>query len=123
MLVRGTRYEPHNNWLLVGIELGITGLTLFTAGLALSVREGLRLHGRVRAAALGSLIGVMSTGLLLSNFEFKYFWFAMLFVALAVNAQASELSSPAAAGEVGDDPRDAVAVAPPEPVATAWGTI
>lgn len=84
--VRGSRFEPHNNWLLIGIETGVAGLLLLTLGFGLALFEGFRLPRRVRGAPLGALLGVMFTGVLLSNFEFKYFWFALVFVMLARHA-------------------------------------
>jgi hypothetical protein len=113
VLVRGARYVPHNNWLLLGVELGIAGLVLLNLGFALAIRDALLLPRAVRAGPLAALVAVLSTGILLSNFEFKYFWFALTFVLLVSLAQEQpDQRAPGAA------PLDAPPVPTPDPRAS-----
>ncbi len=86
VLVRATRYAPHNNWLLLIIEVGVAGVVLLCIGFVLTIWEALRLPRHLRGAPLGALLGVLVSGYFLSNFEFKYFWFALVFVMLVRNA-------------------------------------
>jgi O-antigen ligase len=87
VLRRGTFYEPHNIWLLVGIETGLLGLVLVAIGLGLAVRGAIRLPRQVRGPPLAALLGTLLTAVFLSNLEFKYFWMAIAFVTLTGHAQ------------------------------------
>jgi O-antigen ligase len=82
VLPSGTRWAPHNNWLMLTVETGIAGVALMMLGFILTLVEALLLPRRVRAGPLAALVAVIFTGYLLSNFEFKYFWFALVYVLL-----------------------------------------
>ncbi len=82
VLQRGTAYEPHNVWLLAGIETGVLGLLLVTLGLALSLRNALRLPDWLRAPPLAALVGTVFAGIFLSNIGYKFFWIVLVYVAL-----------------------------------------
>lgn len=85
VLVGGGAYEPHNVWILVAIELGVPGLLLLAAGLFLTVREALRLPSGLRAPPLSALTATIFAAFFLSNLEFKFFWMALILVALSRN--------------------------------------
>lgn len=85
VLVGGGAYEPHNVWVLVAIELGVPGLLLLAAGLVLSAREALRLPSGLRAPPLSALFATIFAAFFLSNLEFKFFWMALILVALSRN--------------------------------------
>jgi O-antigen ligase len=80
VLRRGTTYEPHNIFLLLAIEAGITGLVLLLAGLTLTARQAWKLPAQLRAPPLAALAGLITSAFFLSNFEFKYFWMTLLYV-------------------------------------------
>jgi O-antigen ligase len=79
---KGGSYQPHNVVLLVGIELGVPGLLLFFAALALTVVEAWRLPRGVRGPPLAALLGTYQAALFLSNLGYKFFWMAFIMVAL-----------------------------------------
>jgi hypothetical protein len=81
----GGSYQPHNLWLLAAIELGLPGLLLMAAGLGLALLEALRLPASLRRAPLSALVGTIVAATFLSNLEFKFFWMALIAVALAHN--------------------------------------
>jgi hypothetical protein len=84
----GVFFQPHNVWLLAAVETGILGLVLMTTGLALAVREAVRLPAEVRGPPLAALLGLLTSGVLLSNLEFKYFWMVLIFAALVAGVHA-----------------------------------
>jgi O-antigen ligase len=86
VLLRHASFEPHNVWILVGVEAGVTGLVLLLAGMTLAVVEALRLPAAVRGPPLAALAGIFTTGIFLSNFEFKYFWMALIYVTISQHA-------------------------------------
>jgi len=81
-LVRGTSYEPHNIWILIGVELGLAGLALAAAGLTLTVRATFRLPPVLRGPPLAGLVGTLVAGFFLSNFEYKFFWVVLIYALL-----------------------------------------
>jgi O-antigen ligase len=80
------RFEPHNNLLLVGVETGAAGLLLVLTGLGLAVREALWARPGRRGVPLAALLGLLTTGMLVGNFEFKYFWLVLIYVGLTARA-------------------------------------
>jgi O-antigen ligase len=103
VLVGSGAYEPHNVWILVAIELGIPGLVLLAAGLFLTVREALRLPSGLRAPPLSALFATIFAAFFLSNLEFKFFWMALILVALSRNVtEAPDDGADVAAGAGAD---------------------
>ncbi len=100
VLVGEGAYEPHNLWLLAAIELGLLGLLLLAAALSLSILEAARLPVGLRAPPLSALAGAVFAAFFLSNLEFKFFWMALIAVALCRNLADSESSTPARRGEL-----------------------
>jgi O-antigen ligase len=86
----GGSYQPHNVWLLVAIELGLPGLILLAAGLGLTFSEALHLPISRRGPPMSALIGTVVAALFLSNLEFKFFWMALILVALHRNLTQAE---------------------------------
>jgi O-antigen ligase len=82
---QGGSYQPHNVWLLVAIELGLPGLVLLASALILTFYEGLRLPASLRGPPLGGFVATIFGALFLSNLEFKFFWMALIMVALSRN--------------------------------------
>ena len=87
---KGGSYEPHNVILLVAIELGVVGLILLFAVLGSSLLEAWRLPARLRGPPLASLVGTYFAALFLSNLEYKFFWMALIMVALNRNLTYAE---------------------------------
>lgn len=90
VLVGAGAYEPHNVWLLAAVELGLPGLLLLTAGLAVGIVEAVRLPGGLRAPPLSGLVATIVAATFLSNLEFKFFWMALILVVLSRNLASSE---------------------------------
>lgn len=90
VLERGTTYEPHNIWLLAAVEAGAAGVLIMTFGLGLTLVQALRLPAALRAPPLAGLVGTLFAGVFLSNFEFKFFWVTLAYVALARNVADAE---------------------------------
>lgn len=90
VLRRGTAYQPHNIWILVGIEVGLAGVILLTFGLGLTVWTAARLPAALRAPPLAAVLGTVTSGFFLTNFEYKFFWMALIYVVLAQNVAAAE---------------------------------
>lgn len=89
VLRRGTAYEPHNVWMLVGIELGLLGLILLGGALALTVRSAARLPSALRGPPLAALSGIVVAGFFLSFLEYKFVWIALIYVVMCRNYAAS----------------------------------
>jgi O-antigen ligase len=105
VLVGGGAYEPHNVWVLVGIELGALGVVLLAAGLLLSFAEAWRLPTDLRGPPLSGMAATVFAAAFLSNLEFKFFWMALMIIALSRNLSDD--------GEAVEPPRgDAVARGP-----------
>lgn len=82
ILERGVAYEPHNIWILIGVEAGVGGLLLALLGLGVTVRHGLRLPPELRGPPLVALAGTLVASFFLSNFEYKFFWLTLTYVLL-----------------------------------------
>lgn len=87
---KGGSYEPHNVWILVAIELGVPGVILLAGALGFSFLEAMRLPARLRGPPLSALTGTVFAALFLSNLEFKFFWLALIMVALSRNMALGE---------------------------------
>jgi hypothetical protein len=85
VLVGAGAYEPHNVWVLVGIELGSLGIVLLAAGLFLSLAEAWRLPTSLRGPPLSAMAATVVAATFLSNLEFKFFWMALMIIALSRN--------------------------------------
>lgn len=96
-------YQPHNLWLLALIETGIVGMLLFSAGLAVCLREALRLPVHYRGRATGALLGLAFGVFFLSSMEFKIFWMVLLMVTLYGNVTHAESLQPVADEEPASD--------------------
>jgi O-antigen ligase len=79
-------YQAHNIWLLVVVELGVAGVLLLAAGLAVSIREALGLPPDLRGPPVAALAGLLVALMFLSSMEFKFFWLVLVMVALSRNA-------------------------------------
>lgn len=93
----GGTYQPHNLWLLAGVELGLIGLILLAAGLVVAVVEALRLPLARRGPPLSAVVSMIFAVFFLSSMEFKFFWIVFIMVALHRNLADAETSSPAPA--------------------------
>lgn len=93
VLAGAGNYEPHNLWLLVAIELGALGVVLLAAGLLLSLREALRLPVGLRGAPLAGLVATVFAAFFLSNLEFKFFWMALMLIAISRNLADQEAAA------------------------------
>ncbi len=91
---RGGAYQPHNVWLLVGIELGVAGLLLLFAALVLTFVEAVRLPALLRGPPLAGLVGTVFAAIFLSNLEFKFFWMSLIMVAISRNLNIVEDATP-----------------------------
>lgn len=93
-------YEPHNVWLLAVIELGLLGLALLAAGVMLSIRQAASLPASLRGPPLSALVGTIFAATFLSNLEFKFFWMALIMVALYRNFDDAEKARPGSVSEL-----------------------
>ena len=107
VLVGAGAYEPHDIWLLVAIEAGTAGFVLLVVGLGLTVAEALRLPAGLRAPPLSALAATLFAAFFLSNLEFKFFWMALMMVALSRNLAHLEAA--------GTEERGLTQAAPPAP--------
>jgi O-antigen ligase len=89
VLRRGVNFESHNVVLQVVVETGIGGLLLLLLGVALTLRMAMTIPRAQRAPPLGGLVALLATSVFLSNFEFKYFWLTLSYVALCSLAASS----------------------------------
>lgn len=93
---RRTNFEPHNNVLLVAVETGVLGLLLVLLGLGLAVREALHPPAFRRGLPLAALLGLLTTGMLVGNLEFKYFWLVLMYVGLTSALRSGQAPAPGA---------------------------
>lgn len=91
VLRRGIEWEPHNIWMLVGIETGLAGLVVVALGLGLTVLSAARLPARLRAPPLVALLAIVFAGFFLSYFEYKLFWLVLIYAVLAQNRAVAEV--------------------------------
>ncbi len=82
---QGGSYQPHNVILLVAIELGVPGLILLFAVLGTTLVEAIRLPAWLRGPPLAALVATYVSAMFLSNLEFKFFWMALIMVAMSRN--------------------------------------
>jgi O-antigen ligase len=90
VLVGEGNYQPHNVWLLLGVELGVAGLLLFGLALAVTWREASRLTQAHRGPPLAVLAGMLLGLGFLSSIEFKFFWMVLIYVALCRHVEDAE---------------------------------
>jgi len=90
VIKRGVYFEPHSIWLLASVEAGLLGLLLLVVGLGLSLATALRLPAHLRGPPLAALLGTVFAGFFLSNLEFKFFWMALIYVALCYQVAQAE---------------------------------
>jgi hypothetical protein len=83
----------------VGIELGSLGIVLLAAGLFLSLAEAWRLPTSLRGPPLSAMAATVVAATFLSNLEFKFFWMALMIIALSRNVSAAD-------DDVDAEPRD-----------------
>jgi O-antigen ligase len=86
VLVQGSAYEAHNIWIESIIQVGLPGLVLLATGLILTFRDIRRLPRRLRAPPLAAFVSTMVASMFLSNFEYKFFWLVLTYVALCRSA-------------------------------------
>lgn len=82
VLDRGTSFEAHNVYLLVAVETGVVGLGLLVVGLAHALVRGLQLPRSLRGPPVAALLGTLVGSFFLSNFEYKFFWVVLTYVAI-----------------------------------------
>ena len=116
VLVGGGAYEPHNVWILVGIELGVLGIVLLAAALLASFAEAWRLPAGLRSPPLAGLAATVFAATFLSNLEFKFFWMALMLVILCRN-----LTDPDEAPVAAIDPATPVSTFPDGRIARSNG--
>jgi O-antigen ligase len=80
-------FKAHNMWLEVLVEGGVVALVLAALGIASLLRTVWHIPHAQRAAPLAGLAALLVSNVFLSNFGFKYFWFTMLYAALAANVR------------------------------------
>lgn len=93
ILERGTSYEPHNIWILIGIEAGVAGLVLAFLGLGFTLRDTIRLPRSLRGPPLAGFVASLVASLFLSNFEYKFFWMTLMYLLVCRNV-AMTMSGP-----------------------------
>ena len=86
---RRANFEPHNNLLLVAVETGVLGLALVVSGLVLAVREAWSTPSPRRGPPVAAVLGVLTTGMLIGNLEFKYFWLVLVYAGMAAQVSGS----------------------------------
>lgn len=84
----GTAYEPHNILLLAAVEVGVPGLLLVLAALAVATRSALRLPRYMRGPPAAALAGTLVSSFFLSNLEFKFFWAVLMYVVISSSVAA-----------------------------------
>ncbi len=87
---RDGTYQPHNLWLGVAVELGVTGLLLLVAGLVTSVSEAVRIPADRRGPPFSTVVALWFAVMFVSSIEFKFFWMILIMVALHRNLTAAE---------------------------------
>jgi O-antigen ligase len=87
---RHLRFEAHNFLLEAAVELGFIGVALIVTGLFLTVRALVRAPAAVRGPPLAALAGILASNAFLSNFDFKYFWLALVYALIVANAWPAE---------------------------------
>jgi O-antigen ligase len=85
VLVGAGTYQAHNVWILIAIELGIPGLLLFAAGMCFTTLDAAHLSPRLRGPPLAGFMATLFAAFFLSNAEYKFFWMALIYVALSRN--------------------------------------
>jgi O-antigen ligase len=85
VLVGAGTYQAHDVWILIAIELGLLGLLLFAAAMFFTALDALRLSPRLRGPPLAGFMATLFAAFFLSNVEYKFFWMALIYVALARN--------------------------------------
>lgn len=110
ILQRGVAYEPHNIWILIGIEAGVAGVVLALLGLLVTARHALRLPPVLRGPPLAALAGTLVASFFLSNFEYKFFWLVLTYVLVCRNLAVAGDRTPPLPAPVIPQPRDRLAV-------------
>jgi O-antigen ligase len=86
---RGSTFEPHNVFLLAGIELGLPGLLLLLIGLGVALVSAWRLPAALRAPPMAALMGTLLSSFFLSNMKFKFFWAVIAYIAVSETVAAA----------------------------------
>jgi O-antigen ligase len=92
ILYRGSSFEAHNIFLLVGVEAGVVGLLLLLMALGVALAGALRLPVAMRGPPVAALLGIVSSGFFLSNLEYKFFWAVLMYVVVAESLAATPLA-------------------------------
>jgi O-antigen ligase len=95
-LERGVAYEPHNIWLLIGIETGVAGFALAVIGLLLTLRDCHRLPNYLRGPPLAGMVATLVAAFFLSNFEYKFFWMTLTYVLMCRSVALTRRTVPSA---------------------------
>jgi O-antigen ligase len=85
VLVGAGTYQAHDVWILIAIELGLPGLLLFAAAMFFTTLDASHLSPRLRGPPLAGFMATLFAAFFLSNAEYKFFWMALIYVALSRN--------------------------------------
>ena len=102
ILYRGSSFEAHNIFLLVGVEAGVVGLLLLFMALGVALAGALRLPVAMRGPPVAALLGIVSSGFFLSNLEYKFFWAVLMYVVVAESLAATPLAGGSSGTRSGD---------------------
>jgi len=87
---RQLRFEAHNIWVGVAVEVGFVGVALLGLGAVLTWSGLLGVPRRWRGGGLAGLAGVLVANLFVSNLEFKYFWLMLAYSALVTQVHQAD---------------------------------
>ncbi len=86
-------WSAHNTFVSTLIEAGFVGLVLMVLALAILVRRLFDLPAIVRGPPIAAVAGLVTSNMFLSNVNFKYFWFTMIYATLYLTAYRASASS------------------------------
>lgn len=79
--------QAHNVLLAMAVEAGIVALALALLGLGLTAADLLRMPPTLRGPPLAALVGVLVGNMFVANFDYKYFWLALIYATLVVQGE------------------------------------
>lgn len=81
------QFQAHNVLLAMAIEAGMVALALALLGLGLTAADLLRMPRALRGPPLAALVGVLVSNMFVANFDYKYFWLALIYVTLVAQGE------------------------------------